>query len=235
MYLILLNNFSFLLSWSLWLTAAGLLLSLLWAVVRGRWKSWEDQTALVLGSEGIAVHAALNSCRNLFHKLKLFVSKAWVLTIASWMGAVATKASLQTTTSIAGREWRWSRAGQSQLDHLFLNFEQQSKSKPLSLGSDWQIKQPLYTWARSGIWPYGIPVTRELEEEFREVALQAVKTICLCYLANFVNRESRWEVIFHLQPWVRPAAQLVEPVFFKSSLSGGQWAIAFLLTEQDFE
>lgn len=61
------------------------------------------------------------------------------------MGAVATKASLQITTFIAGREWRWSRAGESPLAHLFLNLEQQGKSKQPSLGSDWQIKEPLYT------------------------------------------------------------------------------------------
>lgn len=57
---------------------------------------------------------------------------------------------------------------------------------------------------------------RELEEEFSKVAFQAVKTTFLCYLANFVSRKTRWEVIFHLQPQVRPTAQSVEPVIFLS-------------------
>lgn len=134
---------------------------LLRAVVRGQWKRWEDQTALALGGEGIAAHAALNLCRSLFHKLKLFVSNAWALTFMRWMGSEATKATLQITAFIAGMEWRWSRGGQSQVAHLFWNFEQQSMSKQPSLGSDWQIKQALYTWAGSRIRPYRIPVTEE--------------------------------------------------------------------------
>lgn len=47
---------------------------------------------------------------------------------------------------------------------------------------------------------------KELEEEFSKVALQAAKTICFCYLTNSVNRESRWEGIFHLQLEARPAS-----------------------------
>lgn len=161
MYLILLNNwvfFSFQEAFDC--QQLDCCFSLPWAVVRGQWKSWENQTALALGSEGIAVHAALNSCRSLFHKLKVFVSKARVLTIASWMGAVAIRAPLQITTFVIreGMEVVQSRSVPvgSPVFKLWA-----AESKQLSLGSDWQIKQTLYTWAESGIWPYGIPVTEE--------------------------------------------------------------------------
>lgn len=129
------------------------------------------------------------------------------------MGAVGTKASPQITTFISGM----SRAGQPQVAHLFSNFKQQSKSKQLSLGSDWQIKQALCMWAGSRTLPYGISVTEEN---------------CRRYLAKWLYRQLKLSasVIWQTLRTGNPGGRLFLIFSLKSDLLVSQYflSVAFL-------